>query len=209
MTGIEKLEGYEEELREKYGEPGESILTISGLPGQGTSTLARFLTDELGMELYNAGLYHRHKAEERGLSIEEFMRRIDEIQRKENVDFDLQLERKVLEMAHRKDGILFEARLSGVLLRDIAKVRIWVSCDQESAARRFARREEMSDKEGLKEMNERGQVEVERFKRIYGVDITDLDHYNVVVDNSGDLDETKENLMNKVKKKIDEKDVDL
>ncbi|MFP4045747.1 MAG: (d)CMP kinase [Candidatus Aenigmatarchaeota archaeon] len=202
MTGIEKFEEYERKLRENH-QPGEMIFTVSGLPGRGKSTLARFLADEFNLNLFTAGDFHRQEAGKRDLSIGEFMEQIDEIEEREGVDFDLKLDKKILETAYKNDKIVFDSRLAGILLQDVADIRILVECSIENVAERVAQREGWTKEEAREHIEERARVERRRYKEIYGVDLTDRKYYNIVIDNSGPLEETEKELLEKVKQKLD------
>ncbi|OYT63441.1 cytidylate kinase, partial [Methanosarcinales archaeon ex4484_138] len=47
-------------------------ITISGLPGSGTSTIAGMLADHMGLNLVSAGETFRRLAAEYNMSLEEF-----------------------------------------------------------------------------------------------------------------------------------------
>lgn len=208
MTGIERFEDYERKLREKYGAPG-LVFTVSGLSGVGKSTLSRFLARELNLELISTGKFFREEAKKRDMDIVDFTKNIQKIEEKEGVDFDIMWEKKTLELAFKRDKILIQGRLSGVILHDIAPVRIFIECDRDVIADRVAQRENVSTEEALKGIKERDKELQRKFEKKYGVDPTKRKYYNVIIDNSGDLKETKENLMNKVNKVLSGKDVEI
>ena len=113
MTGIKKFEGYEAELREKYGKPGVA-LTVSGLSGVGKSTLSDFLADELDLSIASAGRFFREEADKRDMNIVEFTEKVEEIGSREGVDFDIKWEKRSLELPFKKDRVLVQGRVSGV-----------------------------------------------------------------------------------------------
>lgn len=207
MTGIDRFKDYEEKLNEKYGSPGEMIFTISGLSGVGKSTLARFLGEELGLEVISAGKFFREEARKRDMDIVEFTEKSGDIEEGEGVDFDLMWERKALETAYRKDDILIEGRLSGVLLKDIAKVKILVTCDDDVIAERIAEREGISSENALERIKMRNEELIKKYKKKYNVDMRDEKYYNVVIDSSDSLSENKKKLLSKVKEKLEDLDV--
>lgn len=204
MTGIERFENYEKELREKHGTPGERIFTVSGLTGTGTSTIGNFLAGKYDLEMISAGEFFREEARKRDLSIEEFTRRKEKIEREEEVDFDLLWERRALKLAFTKDRMLFEGRLSGTLLYDIAEIRTLVTVDEEVAVERIAEREEISPERALKELKERDEELIKTFREKYQVDPRNQEYYNVIVDNSGSLEGTKQKLLRKIKERLEE-----
>lgn len=202
MTGIDKFKQYEKTLKERH-KTGERIFTISGLPGRGKSTLARFLASEFDLEVFTAGDFHRKEADKRSLSIGEFMQHIEEIEKEENVDFDLKLDRKILEKAYKEDGIIFDSHLAGVLLKEVAEIRILVECDLEVAAERVAEREGWSKEEASGHVKKRSEKEKNWYKKIYNINLVDRKYYNIIIDNSRSLKKTKNDLLDKVKKKLE------
>ncbi|MFB6167093.1 MAG: cytidylate kinase family protein [Candidatus Nanohaloarchaea archaeon] len=207
MTGIDFFEDYEEELRGEHGEPGERIFTVSGLTGTGTSTIAAFLAEEYGLDHVDAGDFFRGKAEEYGMSIEEFDSEASRIEEEEDVDFDVQWDRTVLRYAFTRDDIVLEGRLTGAVLQDLATVRVWVECDTRTVAERLKEdtREDKAESIGgqtVEDIEEyvrrRNGKQLERYREKYGVDPTDRDFYNVVIDNSQSLQQVKAELKGKV-----------
>ena len=54
-----------------------SVITVSGLPGSGTSTVCELVAQATGFRYINAGAIFRELADEDGLSFAEFGRRED------------------------------------------------------------------------------------------------------------------------------------
>ncbi len=195
MTGIPFFEDYEAQLRKEYGEPGDRIVTVSGLTGVGTGTLAAFIADEFDLDHIDAGQFFREKAAEYGMSIDEFDAEADRIEEEEDVDFDEEWDRTALRHAFQTDEVLLEGRLTGVLLEDIAPVRIWVTCDTATVAERIADRDNPAeDLQGMavedleSYVESRNQEQLRRYREKYGVDPTRERYYTLVIDNSGSLD---------------------
>ena len=86
------------------------IVTISGAPGTGTSTLARSLSQQLKLRWVNSGGLFRKIAAEKNISVRE-MNRLAE--KGPEIDYLIDDAQKAL--AREGDGI-FEGRLSGHLL---------------------------------------------------------------------------------------------
>lgn len=198
MTGIPRFESVEEQLREQHGTPGDRIFTVSGLAGVGTSTVATFLANEFNLERINAGDFFRQKAKEYDMSLQEFDKRTEELEKRENTDFDLEWDRTALEYAFTKDNILLEGRIAGALLADIAPVRVKVTCDTDVAAKRIHRREDLSIEEAEKYLTVRNQEVLQRYQDKYGINPRDDQYYNVVVGNSQSFDRVKEELVEQV-----------
>lgn len=208
MTGIPSFNDFETELRERYGEPSTDIITVSGLTGTGTSTIASFLADMFDMQRFDAGHWFRKQAKKRGMDIHEFDKRTQEIEDEEGIDFDLEWDRTALRYAFTRDNFVLEGRLAGVLLEDIATVRVWVKCDPVVVAKRLtahddstasgtrlADRENMSLEEAEDYVQERNEQVMQRYRKKYGINPRDETHYNVIVDNSNSFDEVKDDLV--------------
>ena len=88
-------------------------ITVSGLPGSGTSTLSKLLAECYDLELISSGEIFRRMARERGMSLAEFGARL----RDPSIDLDIDKTRKLLFTAGR---ILFlKVGLQAIWLRKI------------------------------------------------------------------------------------------
>lgn len=209
MTGIPRFEADEQELRNEHGEPGTNIVTVSGLTGTGTSTLAGFLADEFDMERFDAGQFFREQAAKRGMDIQEFDDKQPEIEEEEDIDFDLEWDCTALRYAFTKDKFVLEGRLAGALLHGIAPVRVWVECDPVTVAERLTSHEDdgsrAADRDGMTVaeatayVKERNENVMQRYKDKYDIDPTKEEFYNVFIDNSQPLDVVKQEIAAKVR----------
>ncbi|NIM45041.1 MAG: cytidylate kinase, partial [Nitrososphaeria archaeon] len=71
--------------------------------------------------------------------------------------------------------------LSGWMLRDHAHIRFFLSAPLEERIRRIAERESKNFEEAKEETLRRERYERERFKRLYGMDLSDFSPYNVIL----------------------------
>lgn len=202
MTCVERLKDYEEKLREEHGSPDGKVVTVSGLVGVGSSTVADILSEELDMELVSSGDFFRRKAEEKDMELTEFF----EKHRDPEVgpDPDLMWDRRALGLAFTKDEVILEGRMTGPLLCDIAEARVFVDCDKEVVVERFAEREDLSYEKAKRKLEKRNSQDIKTYKEKYGIDVTDKKYYNVIVDNSGSLEETKKQALEKVRETLEE-----
>jgi len=196
VTCVERLKEYETKLRDEHGPSSERVVTVSGLVGVGSSTVAEILSDELGMDLISSGTFFRRKAEEKDLDLPDFFDKY----RNPDVgpDPDLMWDRRVLGLAFTKDDVVIEGRLTGALLCDIAEVRILVECSRDVVVERLAEREKMTPDEADERLERRNSQDIKTYKEKYGIDVRDKKYYNVVVDNSGSLEDTKKMIIEKV-----------
>jgi len=171
-------------------------ITISGLPGSGTSTIGRMLADRLSLELVSAGEAFRRLAAEYNMSLEEFGSLAE---RDPEIDRRLDLEQK--KIALEKDGIILEGRLAGHFAED-ADLRVWLDAPLSVRAARIAKREGKRVAHALDETITREECESNRYREYYQIDLDDHTIYDLVIDTSK---HTPEEITNIVLEKLGEK----
>ncbi|MCX6668573.1 MAG: AAA family ATPase [Methanothrix sp.] len=150
------------------------IITISGAPGTGTTTLARGLAASLGLRWVNSGDLFRRIASEKNISVKE-MNRLAE----KGPEIDYQIDDAQKALAREGSGV-FEGRLSGHLLP--ADLKVLLKADLRARAERIARRESKLPEDAMQETRAREESEARRYKKYYNIDINDLSVYDLVVD---------------------------
>ncbi|MDD4652992.1 MAG: AAA family ATPase [Methanothrix sp.] len=155
------------------------IITISGAPGTGTSTLARSLSQELKLRWINSGDLFRKIAAEKNISVRD-MNRLAE--KGPEIDYLIDDAQKVL----ARDGGIFEGRLSGHLLP--ADLKVLLKAELRIRAERIAKRESKLIDDAMQETRVREESESRRYKMYYNIDISDFSAYDLVVD-SGKFNE--------------------
>jgi cytidylate kinase len=156
------------------------VVTISGLPGSGTSTLARALAEALGLAHVDGGQIFRSLAAERGLDVHAFG-----VLAEGDPAIDLELDVRLADRGRQGDVVL-ESRLAGWIAtnEDLAATRVWVACDPGERARRVSAREGSAPAAAAAENARREASEAERYLTYYGIDITDTTPYDLVVDST-------------------------
>jgi cytidylate kinase len=151
---------------------------VSGLPGAGTSTVARDAASALGLEHVDAGMVFRSLAADQGMSLADFG-----TYARDHLEFDVELDARMAERA-RQGACLLEGRLTGwvVTLDHLDAVRVWIACPEAVRAARVARREGVTATEALEQNRARQAVDAERYQRAYGIDLDDLAPYDLVLD---------------------------
>jgi len=153
-------------------------ITISGLPGSGTTTVAKLLSVELSVELISAGELFRQIAKEKKLPLEHFNKLAET-----DDDFDRQIDERQGEEAMKRENVIVEGRLSGFFVPD-ADLKIWLKAPVETRAARIAHREAIAYEEALSAMNNRERSENKRYEQYYGVNLADLSTYDLVIDSA-------------------------
>jgi CMP/dCMP kinase len=162
------------------------IVSISGMPGSGKSTVAKMLSARLGMKRYYMGGMRREIARNKGMTIEDLNkvgekefwtdREVDEFQR---------------ELGQKEDNFIIEGRTSYFLIPKSFKVflnvdfmvgakRIYKDVMSNKNARNEGRYKTVGD--AAKAIQKRLDSDIGRYKKYYGKDIYDLSQYDLVID---------------------------
>jgi cytidylate kinase len=153
------------------------LLTVSGPPGSGKSTVAKAISIEFDMEYISGGVVFRGIAEDRGISVGE-LNKIAESDDSIDRDMDQNIEK----IAQTLDDAVIESRLAGWMAGENADIRIWIDAPIEIRSERIFKREGGSVEKILRETAEREMSEKKRYKEYYGIDFEDLSIYDCVVD---------------------------
>jgi cytidylate kinase len=153
-------------------------ITISGLPGSGTTTVAKLLAKELALDVISAGEMFREIAEEKNLPLEQFSKLAED-----NDDLDRWIDEKQEKEALKRENVIVEGRLSGFFVSH-ADLRIWLKAPVEVRAGRVAGRENIAYEEALSAMKSREQSEYMRYENYYGIHLDDLSIYDLIIDSS-------------------------
>ncbi len=150
------------------------VITVAGPHGSGRSTQATRLAERFGLRYVSTGTLFRERAAQLGVSLEEMSRVAVE-----DDSFDRLLDDRAREET-RRGGVVLDATLSGWVAED-PDIRIYLTAPLDVRVRRIAEREGRGLEEVERETRVREEAEVERFRRYYGFDITDLSIYDVVL----------------------------
>lgn len=153
------------------------LITISGVPGSGKTTVARLVARTLDLEHVYAGDIFRRQAEAAGLTLQEYLR-----QAEENHSIDRELDRLMSARAARGDAVL-EGRLAAVMADQagMPALKVFLEASEDVRAERIAGREGGATEQRLREIQEREASDRSRYREIYGVDYHDRARYDLVL----------------------------
>lgn len=156
------------------------VITISGTPGSGKSTIAQLLHDKLGVPYIYSGMIFRQTAEKYKTTLEEFGKFCEE-----NSKIDKELDAQQIEIL-KKGNVILEGRLSGWLAykNNIPAFKIMIDADTDIRAKRIVKREKGNIKIRKKEILERERSETARYFKYYNIDLKNNSIYDLVIDSS-------------------------
>jgi len=157
------------------------LITISGLPGSGKTTVARLVAEQLGLEHVYAGDLFRRQAAARGLSLEEYARRAET-----DHSIDRALDEQMQARAARDEAVL-EGRLAA-FMADAARrpaLKVFLDAPEPVRAARIVAREGGAAEARLQETQAREASDARRYREIYGFDYHDRSRYDLVLSTDG------------------------
>ncbi len=180
------------------------IISISGMPGAGKSTVAKMLSRKLGMKRYYMGGMRREMARKKGMNIDQ----LNEIGENEHWT-DREVDDFQKELGERDDNFVIEGRTCFLFIPH--SVKVFLEVRFEVGARRIyddvksneSRNEPRYRTEGeaRKAVKKRMESDIRRYKKYYGVDIHDRSHYDLVIDTTEMTpEEVAERIISAVKK---------
>ena len=151
------------------------IITIGGLAGTGTTTLAELLSEKLDIPYISAGFVFREMAAEKGMTVLEFSEFAEG-----NDDIDKEIDRRQAEKAKLADNLIVEGRLSAFFV-DNADLRLWLITPFDVRSKRISDREEKSVEVAKEEIITREKSEALRYKEIHNIDISNMEIYDIII----------------------------
>jgi predicted cytidylate kinase len=171
------------------------LVTISGEPGSGKTTVGRLLAKRLGLPHVYAGDLYRQEAKRRGLTLEKF----NELCERDH-SIDRSLDERMAARA-REGNVVLEGRLAGYLAAEgnLPALKVWLTAGDEVRARRVAERETGDWREVLRVNEVRHSSDARRYRQIYGYDLSDTGVYDVVLSTD---DRTPETLVEELVERV-------
>ena len=158
-------------------------ITIAGDLGSGKSTVANHLINNINYRIESAGLIFRRLAEQHGMSAKEFNQFIES-----NPKYDNMVDDTIKEMGEKEENIIFDSRLAWYFVPKSFKIYMYVDVDT-ATERIFNDKGRVSESysdmaTAKKEIIERRESEVLRYKTFYNIDINNYINYDFIIDTS-------------------------
>lgn len=145
-------------------------ITISGLPGSGSTTLLNLLKDELkfdGWTGFSGGEFMRKYAVEKGLY--DSTQKIHHDAMAYGEDFDRKIDMGIREKLKEEENWIIESWLSGFMAQGVKEVlKILVICSDEAVRiDRIVNRDDVTVEEAKRHVNQRYEVNLKKWSRMY------------------------------------------
>lgn len=167
------------------------IITISGMPGSGKTTIAKLLAKKLNYDTFFPGLYRREIASKKGLSLKEL-----NDSKTKGKEVDEVVDKKIQSLSHEKN-IIIEGRMGFFFIPH--SIKLFYDIDLKKAAKRIINQKRKSEKfrtetDAYIGLEKRALSDRERYFELYNIDAYNINNFDFVL-NTTNL--TKEQVFNK------------
>ena len=161
------------------------IITISGTPGSGKSTVGKILAERLGFKRYYMGGMRREAAKKAGMTLAEFNKLGEK-----DFSTDKFVDDLLVKIGKEEDNLVVEGRTAFYFIPK--SIKVFLSVDLKEGARRIFEEKKKSNErnedatksvnEELKQVKERMESDRRRYGKYYGFDSYDEKNYDLVID---------------------------
>jgi CMP/dCMP kinase len=159
------------------------VVTISGRPGSGKSTVAKALARAIGAKHASAGDFMREMAAERGISVLELSHVAES-----DASIDWEIDARSARLGATAEDLVIDSRLAWHFIPSSYKV--FLDVDLDVAVQRIYGDRRGSELENVdlastrRSTEERARSEALRYQAFYGIDYLDPANYDLVIDSS-------------------------
>ncbi len=152
------------------------VITVGGPHGTGKSTYARALARILHLRYVSAGELFRETAKAKKISLEEFSKLAAE-----DPTIDMMIDEATKTEA-KKGDVVIDAQLGAWMAGKLADVKLLLVAPKEIRFARIAHRDHCSIATAKKETLTREDIQKQRYKKYYGIDVSDINLYDLKID---------------------------
>jgi len=156
-------------------------ISVTGDLGSGKSTVCRYLKENFGLNVYSIGQIQRSLAEKYGMNIYAFNKYMET-----HPEIDEEIDTELAKIGQRNEDMVLDSRMAWHFVPHSFKV--YLSVQLESAARRVMR-DQRGNVESYDSLDEakamlvkRKRSENLRYITKYGVDCSNPDNYDLMID---------------------------
>ncbi len=174
------------------------IISISGKPGSGKSSVGKIIAEKLNMEYYDMGHFRRQIAKKRGITINE-LNKIGE----KDFSTDKEADDFIVEKAKQEDNFVIVSRTAFHFIPKSFKV--FVDVDLHTGAERIFKHSREQEKykdfqHSKQSIEKRDLCDSKRYKKYYNIDVFDLSNYDLVIDTTNlTIEQTAEKIIEKIR----------
>ncbi|MFC1801306.1 (d)CMP kinase [Nanoarchaeota archaeon] len=157
------------------------IITISGKPGSGKSTIAKLLAQKLNLKHYSTGDFMRKIAKDRGISLIE----LSEVA-ESDLSVDQEIDNYSENLGKTEDNFIIDTRLGFHFIPN--SIKIFLDAELKVRAQRILKDKRVDEPQNLeeleKEIQKREQSEIQRYQEYYHINHYDKNNYDLIIDSS-------------------------
>jgi len=148
------------------------IICISGLAGSGKNTVGEIVAKKLNLR--EVKLSFKDEARREGVDLMKVQSAAGGDEK-----YDRELDREIARRA-KKGNCVVMTWLGPWVVKN-ADLRVWLNVSEKERARRVAKRDGMSLRKALEHIRKRDEENRRRYKRYYGIDITDHSMFDLEI----------------------------
>lgn len=153
------------------------IITVSGLPGSGKTSISKFLSKKLKLKYISVNKIFMKMARERGMNKVEFLKLTEK-----DPKLNKLIDKKQRELA--RNNTIIDSKLGAYIIKK-ADLKIYLKAKLKTRVKRIATRENLTYKKSLKKTKLRQSLELRQYKKQYDVDYRNKKLYNLIFNTEG------------------------
>ncbi len=170
-----------------------TVISISGLPCCGSTTIGTLLSEKLKLKFFSIG----KKYKEHGQGRNETEKAINFLATKEGAEKGMHESLDDMQIRLAKEGnIVIDSKLAVYFLRDLADLKVWLYAPFDVRVQRVAKREGCDTEKAKKMLEEKEKLEKELFRKVYNIDYLEQKQQADIAIDVSSL--TPENIVDKI-----------